>query len=84
MNYLQTNESSFNGINPLLMNYTPVTKIEEDDSFVPLYDDANQIIYNMRIVGTRSLKSSSTRVKSGSSTIKTDRKNEIDDSKSVK
>jgi hypothetical protein len=87
MNYLQTNESNFNGVNPLLLNYTPATKIEEEsDSFLPLYDDANQIIYNMRTVGTRCLRSSSTRKKVGKTgqTTALDQKNAIDDSKSVK
>jgi hypothetical protein len=72
-------------VNPLLLNYTPKTRIQEESTpFIPLYDDEKQIIYNMRQVGTRSLKLSSTKKSGTKMTSTTDRKNEIDDSKNVK
>jgi hypothetical protein len=69
---------------PLLMNYTPSTKIEESDASQQLvYDYLKQIIpYEMRVIGTNSLKSSSTRVRASVST--SDKKNAIDDKKQVK
>jgi hypothetical protein len=91
MNYFNVNAgvSPVNFVNPLLLNYTPKTEIqEESDSFLPLlYDDEKQIVvYNMRTIGTRSLKTESTRKKTGKTGYCTasDRKNAIDDSKSVK
>jgi hypothetical protein len=87
MNDLQKNVSNFNVVDPLLLNYTPKTKIQEESNpFVPLYDDEKQIIYNMRMMGTKSLRQVSTVVKKTSTTKHTtgDRKNEIDDSKNVK
>jgi hypothetical protein len=83
MNYLQTNESSFNAINPLLMNYTPVTKIEMGENIEPVfYDPVAQIVYDMRQVGTKCRKSTSKKLPGGS--YSGDAKNEMDDSKSVK
>lgn len=83
-----TNPNSRMGkVNPLLMNFTPVTTIIEQEEENLLYNDFTQtIMYNMRTVGTRCLRSSSTRKKlpGGSTNSKVDRKNEIDDSKSVK
>jgi hypothetical protein len=78
-----------NGIpTPLLMANMVATKIQEDENPEPvMYDPISQTVYDMRLVGTRSLKSSSTRKKvgiKGKITLATDRKNEIDDSKSVK
>jgi hypothetical protein len=73
---------------PLLMNYTPSTKIEESDASQQLvYDYLKQIIpYDMRSVGTKSLKTSNTRKvsKAGNPSISSDKSNVIDDSKSVK
>jgi hypothetical protein len=74
-------------VNPLLMNYTPKTRIQEETvPFVPFYDDENQIVYDTRTVGTKSLKQVSTVVKrsDGGKTTTGDKKNEIDDSKTVK
>lgn len=72
---------------PLLMGFStpqPI-EIEESSSFI-IYDPLTQISQvNMRIVGTYSLKSHTTRkiTSSGSANVP-DRKNEIDDQKSVK
>lgn len=89
MNHLRIIAGNNGSIMPLLMNYTPFTKIEEIEEEIPLiYDDRTQIVnYDMRVIGTRSLKTSSTRKKivgTKSYTSSTDRKNAIDDSKSVK
>jgi len=70
-------------IMPLMMNFTAPSPIEEISEPVKFYyDDFEQINYDMRVVGTRSLKASWTHPKKGVS--KTDRKNEIDDSKTVR
>lgn len=68
---------------PLLMGCTRPTPIEtETDEHAIIYDPITQkVVMDMRLLGTRSLKSSSTRVGKGS---KTDRKNEIDDQKVVR
>jgi hypothetical protein len=65
---------------PVLMSYTPSTRISEMEDKVPFYDDVRQIVeYDTRTVGTYSLKSEWTAAK------KTfDKKNAIDDSKYVK
>jgi hypothetical protein len=76
--YNQQNTS--NGIPmPLLMAYMTATAIQEADPATPvMYDPISQTIkYDARTVGTRSLKTSTTRIKSFIG--KTDRKNEIDD-----
>lgn len=69
---------------PLLMNFTPATPIEEwDGNEKVLYDEFNEIVYNTRTIGTKSLKTKMTNV--GKNTRKTDGKtNAIDDSKTVK
>lgn len=72
---------------PLLMGFTPKTQIQEgglNERFI--YDNIMQITeYDMRTVGTKSLKSSTTKIKNGSGMLaKSDKKNEIDDSKQVK
>lgn len=72
---------------PLLMGCTKPQSIEALPQEEPIvYDPINQtVIYDMRTVGTRSLKTSNTRIKVGSGySVKADRKNEIDDSKNVK
>jgi hypothetical protein len=78
MIYNQTNSS--NGIPmPLLMAYMTATAIQEADSETPvMYDPISQTVrYDARVVGTYSLKTSSTGGK-------TDKKNAIDDQKIVK
>lgn len=81
---LQQN-SCGNSTMPLLMGFTPKTRIQEGGLDEHLaYNDMMQITeYDMRTVGTKSLRSSMT--KSGNQGGKTtDKKNEIDDSKTVK
>jgi len=72
---------------PLLMGYTQPEKIQEvekEESVV--YDQRSQIAvvhpFVMRVVGTKSLKSSPTKIP-GKNQCKTDQKNEIDDQKNV-
>lgn len=70
---------------PLLMHYTPSTPIQEAEDVKTAYNDNLQITeYDARIVGTRSLKSTVTTKKvNGLMKTMTDRKNEIDDQKTV-
>lgn len=76
-----TYSNSGNQVLPLMMNFTRPTPISEYDIEPLTYNDQTQVSYEMRIVGTRSLKHSSTHVRGG---YKSDKKNEIDDSKSVR
>jgi hypothetical protein len=72
-------------VNPLLLNYTPKTRIQEETiPFLPLYNDERQIVYDTRTVGTRSLKTAQTKKSGTKSTYTTDKKNAVDDSKYVK
>ncbi|MDL2227782.1 hypothetical protein LJC30_02725 [Odoribacter sp. OttesenSCG-928-L07] len=71
----QMNEFSM----PLLMGFMNPTKIQESVDEPILYDPMGQIVYDMRTVGTKSLKNTS---KNG--LANGDKKNEIDDTKSVK
>jgi hypothetical protein len=86
MKQIQTHE--MNGVPmPLLMSYTTPAKIQEAENLAPsVYNPITQVVYDMRTVGTKCLRSSSTRKKQpgGSTSSSVDRKNEIDDSKSVK
>ncbi|MDD2577660.1 MAG: hypothetical protein PHO86_06130 [Bacilli bacterium] len=88
MTKLNFSNGNKKNVMPLLMNYTPSTKIEECNAFMQLtYDDLKQIIpLDMRIVGTKSLKTSFTRKKNSAGGVYTasDKKNEIDDQKNVK
>lgn len=70
-------------IMPLLMNFTTPSPIQEADDYKFTYNDGEQISYEMRTLGTRSLHQHSTRVGRGG-TVKADRQNEIDDTKTVK
>ncbi len=78
-------QQSISNVFPLLMHYTPSTSIQEAEEVRIVYNDQLQITeYDARIVGTRSLKSSVTTKKvNGLMKTQTDRKNEIDDQKSV-
>ena len=82
---LQQNSYS-NPVMPLLMGFTPKTQIQEselNERFI--YDNIMQITeYDMRTVGTKCLKTSSTAQKNMGGMTKADKKNEIDDSKQVK
>ena len=72
-----------NSTMPLLMGFTPKTRVQEGEvNERCIYNDIMQITeYDMRTVGTKSLKTSRTN-KNGHG--KSDKKNEIDDSKTVK
>ena len=87
MYYNQTNQ--WNGTPmPLIMGFTlpePIQEVENEPSII--YDPISQtVVFDMRTVGTKCLKTTTTSKKrpSGSTSHTTDRKNEIDDSKSVK
>ena len=79
---LQQNLSNA-AVTPLLMGFTPLTKIQEgclDESFV--YDDIMQIAkYNMMAVGTKCLKTTTTSKTKDKPYSHIDNKNEIDDRK---
>jgi hypothetical protein len=86
MNKLNFNSMSNGNIMPLLMSFTPGTRIrEEKNPCQHIYNDGKQIVAydmaNARIVGTKSLKTSATKVGRVTST---DKKNEIDDRKQVR
>lgn len=85
MNY---NQTRVNGIPmPLLMSCTKPSVIETAESEMKmLYDQFLQtVVIDFRTVGTRSLRCSTTAFKTnlGQRTSKTDKKNEIDDQKTV-
>lgn len=82
--YNQINQGN---IMPLLMNFTTPTPIQEADEIKFIYNDGEQISYEMRTIGTRSLRSVNTafKDKNGNNCHKNDPKsNQIDDSKSVR
>jgi hypothetical protein len=83
MKNLSSNIQNRGNVMPLLMNYTSSTKIQEETNpHQYLYNDGKQIVeYDMRVVGTRSLKTSNT--KKGNCNSVLDKKNEIDDQKNV-
>ena len=68
-------------IMPLLMNFTTPSPIEIAEPTKFGYCDDEQVNIEMRIVGTRSLKTHATSRKGAQSP---DKKNEIDDSRSVR
>lgn len=69
---------------PLLMGCTAPTPIEaEEMEHKIIYDPMTQkVVMDLRTIGTKSLKTSHTSTGRGTN-LKTDKKNEIDDSKSV-
>ena len=73
---------------PLIMGINRPSAIQEADEETIIYDELRQIVYDARTVGTKSLKTNSTKVPSpgnkGLYGLKTDKKNEVDDSKTVK
>ena len=82
---MQTNiQNSGNQMLPLLMTFTRPTPIQEYEPEVFNYDEVNQISYEMRIVGTKSLRHHGTTKRGGKTVSYCDAKNEIDDSKSVR
>lgn len=83
---LRTNQNGNGNIMPLLMNFTTPSPIQDYTPDVFNYDEEKQISYEMRTIGTRCLKTTMTKKKSAGTGVtgSWDRKNEIDDSKSVK
>jgi hypothetical protein len=69
---------------PLIMGINRPSAIQEADEETIIYDELHQVVYDARTVGTKSLKSHFTLAKGRVGTGKTDKKNEIDDSKTVK
>lgn len=78
---------------PFLLNVTPSSRIEESDGGKFVYNDNEQVTYycgaldNSNYIGTRCLKTSATSYSTGNKydrPTKTDKKNEIDDSKRKK
>jgi hypothetical protein len=68
---------------PLLMGYTRPSQIQEMEKEAPImYDPVSQTVFDMQKVGTKSLKTSWTKV-AGKVNAVADKKNEIDDSKSA-
>lgn len=70
---------------PLLMGCTAPTPIEMDEmEHIIIYDPVTQkVVMDMRVVGTKSLKQTVTSTGKMGTVKHTDKKNEIDDSKSV-
>ena len=68
------------------MNFTTPAPIQEADDLKFTYNDGEQISYEMRTIGTRSLKIRGTVIRQtkGTRVTKNDKANEIDDSKSVR
>lgn len=85
---MQQTRTANGTIMPLLMGCTQPSKIEMLENEQPLiYDPMTQsVVYDMRMVGTKSLRYTTTVVKQITNSIKSaksDPKNEIDDSKNV-
>ena len=72
-----------NDIMPLMMNFTKPSPISITEPVSFTYNDAEQINYEMRTVGTRCLRSHHTSA-TKSRSARTDKANEIDDSKWVR
>ena len=71
-------------IMPMLMNFSTPERIGDSMEEPLTYDEINQVNYEMRTVGTRSLRHHGTTRRGGKVTSHSDPKNEIDDSKIVK
>lgn len=82
------NQFNQGNIMPLLMNFTTPSPIHEADDVKISYNDGEQVSYEMRTIGTRSLKSHTSKLPSKTSRTayinKVDKSNEIDDSKTVR
>ncbi len=76
------NQFNQGNVMPLLMNFTTPTPIQEANDMSFTYNDGEQISYEMRTIGTRCLKSHSTR--GGNPNPHRDHANEIDDCKNVR
>lgn len=75
--------NSGNNIMPLMMNFTQPTSIEVAEPVSITYNEFDQITYETRTVGTRSLRSHWTSA-TKNRCARTDKANEIDDSKWVR
>lgn len=83
MLYNQT-KTSCGTVMPLLMGCTKPQLLQEMEVEQPVYDPMKQLlIYDMRIIGTYSLKATHW-VKKPENSQRSDKKNEIDDQKNVK
>lgn len=84
MHYNQT-KTAAGQVMPLLMGCTIPTPIEtEVEEHKVIYDPMTQkVVMDMRVVGTKSLKQTVTSTGKMGTIKHTDKKNEIDDSKSV-
>ncbi len=80
------NQFSQGNIMPLLMNFTTPAPIQEADEIKFSYNDGEQISYDMRTIGTKSLKTNRTYIKGrpGNGVSVGDKANVIDDSKTVR
>lgn len=82
------NQFNQGNIMPLLMNFTTPSPIQEADDVKISYNDREQVSYEMRTIGTRSLKSHTSKLPSKTNRTayvnKIDKSNEIDDSKTVR
>lgn len=78
-------KTSAGQVMPLLMGCTIPTQIElEEIDHKVIYDPMSQkVVMDMRVVGTKSLKQTVTSTGKMGTVKHTDKKNEIDDSKSV-
>ncbi len=79
----QTNPINGNFPQPLLMNFTVPSRIQQSFDETPIYDEINQVVYDMRTASTYSMKTSITKP-NGASSGSQDKVKHIDDSKSVK
>lgn len=88
MRTYQFTRTSENPIMPLLMACTNPSRIQEAEDETPMMYDplAQKIEMDMRVVGTKCLKCSTTkyRINRLTTSSKPDQKNAIDDSKAVK
>ena len=76
---MRTYNQTSQNIMPLMMNFTTQTPIVNEQQMPLIYNDMNQMTdVDMRIVGTRK------KNRTGGYNSVTDRKNAIDDSKSVR
>jgi len=79
---MRTFESDYKDIMPLLMGFTTPSPIDVTEPVKVSYNEQEQISYDLRMVGTRCLRPNATAPKAHCYTK--DKKNEIDDSKSVR
>lgn len=68
---------------PLLMNFTTPTPIQDITPDTLSYDETNQVTYDMRTVGTKSLRYVATKIGGKNGCTQSDPKNVLDDEKSV-